>query len=123
VFSKLLRCIAGRQMVEAIYLLEDVVIQGRELGQFVNDFTWYLRNLLLAQNSDNLEDILDISSENLAALKEEAAMVEPAVLMRYIRIFSELSGQMRYSSQKRVLLEVAIVKLCKPSMERNLDSI
>ena len=93
VFSKLLRCIAGRQMVEAIYLLEDVVIQGRELGQFVNDFTWYLRNLLLAQNSDNLEDILDISSENLAALKEEAAMVEPAVLMRYIRIFQNYPGR------------------------------
>ena len=50
-------------------------------------------------------------------------MVKPEVIMRYIRVFSELSGQMRYSTQKRVLLEVALVKLCKPSMERNMDSI
>lgn len=123
VFSRLLRCIIDQKITDAVYLLEDIVVQGRELYQFVIDFTWYLRNLMLAQNSENLEDILDISSENLAALKEETKLIKPDTLMRYIRVFSELSGQMRYSSQKRVLLEVALVKLCKPSMERNLDSI
>lgn len=123
VFSRLLRCILQQNVTESVYLLEDIVVQGRELYQFVMDFTWYLRNLMLAQNADNLEDILDISTENLAALKEEAKMIKPEIVMRYIRVFSELSGQMRYSTQKRVLLEVALVKLCKPSMEKNLDSI
>lgn len=123
VFSKLLRYIIARDVTGAIYLLEDVIIQGRELSQFVTDFIWYMRNLLLAQSSDDLEDVLDISSENMAALKEEAQMLDANTLMRYIRVFSELSGQIRYSTQKRVLLEVALVKLCKPAMERNYDSI
>ena len=57
------------------------------MGQFVTDFTWYLRNLLLVQSSDNMEDVLDISADNLALLKEEAEMVDPEILMRYIRIF------------------------------------
>ena len=43
--------------------------------------------------------------------------------MRYIRIFSELSNQLKYATQKRVLLELAIIKLCKPQMEQNYDSI
>ena len=30
---------------------------------------------------------------------------------------------MRYASQKRVLLEIALIKLTKPSMEQNLDSV
>ena len=123
VFSKLLRCIIANDVTGSIYLLEDVIIQGRELSQFVTDFIWYMRNLLLAQSSDDLEDVLDISSENMASLKEEAQMVDANTLMRYIRVFSELSGQIRYSTQKRVLLEVALVKLCKPAMERNYDSI
>ena len=46
------------------------MIEGRELGQFVTDFTWYLRNLMLVQSSDDMEDVLDISSENLALLKK-----------------------------------------------------
>ena len=123
VFSRLLRCIISQDITSAIYLLEEIIIQGRELSQFVTDFIWYMRNLLLAQSSGDLEDILDVSSENLAALREEATMVDSHSLMRYIRVFSELSGQIRYSSQKRVLLEVALVKLCKPAMERNYDSI
>mgnify|MGYP000470666594 FL=1 len=43
--------------------------------------------------------------------------------MRYIRIFSELSNQLRYASQKRVMVEVALIKLTRPSMEPNLDSV
>ena len=43
--------------------------------------------------------------------------------MRYIRIFSELSNQIRYATQKRVLMEIALIKLCKPQMERDYDSL
>ena len=50
-------------------------------------------------------------------------MIEPDTLMRYIRIFSDLSGQIRYASQKRVLVEVAFIKLCNPAMETRQDAI
>lgn len=30
--------------------------------------------------------------------------------MRFIRIFSELSNQIRYASQKRVLIELALIQ-------------
>ena len=123
VFSRLLRCVMAQDAAGALKLIEDISIQGRELGQFVVDFTWYLRNLMLVQSSDQLEDVLDMSSENLAALKEEAGQIKQAVLMRYIRIFSELTNQLRYSTQKRVLIELAVVKLCKPQMENNFESI
>jgi DNA polymerase-3 subunit gamma/tau len=89
----------------------------------VTDFTWYLRNLLLVQSSDGMEDVLDMSSDNLAALKEEAGMIKPEVLLRYIRIFSELGNQVRYSTQKRILIEIAIIKLCKPEMEKSYDAL
>ncbi|MFR8318048.1 MAG: DNA polymerase III subunit gamma/tau [Catenibacillus sp.] len=123
VFSRLLRCVDGGRFVEAVRLLEEIVIQGRELSQFVTDFIWYMRNLLLVQGSGDLEDILDISSENLQALKEEAQMIDNEKIMRYIRVFSQLSGQIKYSSQKRVLIEVALVKLCQPSMEEKNASL
>ena len=123
VFSRLLRSILANDIVAAIELLEDLIVQGRELGQFVTDFVWYLRNLLLVKSSDEMEDVLDMSSENLALLKEEADMIEADVIMRYIRIFSDLSGQLKYAPQKRVLIEIALIKLCRPSMERTPDEI
>ena len=123
IFSRLLRQILEKNVTGAIGVIDEMVIEGRELGQFVNDFTWYLRNLLLLKSSDNMEDVLDVSAENLEQLKEEAAMVRDDTLMRYIRIFSELQNQIKYAGSKRVMLEVALIKLCRPAMETNLDSV
>lgn len=50
-------------------------------------------------------------------------MVPIETLMRYIRIFSELSNQLRYAVQKRVLVEIALIKLCRPEMETDLGSV
>ena len=123
VFSRLLRSIIARDVPKVLDMVEELVMQGRELTQLAADFTWYLRNLLLVKTSDNIEDVLDVSSENLAQLKEEAQMIQVDMLLRYIRIFSELSGQLKYATQKRVLLEVALIKLCTPAMEVNQDSL
>lgn len=129
VFSKLLRFVTGKNVLGAIELLEEIVIQGRELTQFVTDFTWYLRNLLLVKTSGKeegqytLEDVIDASADTMQRYQEEAQEIEADTIMRYIRIFSELSGQIKYASQKRVLIEMTLIKLCKPSMEKDYTSI
>lgn len=123
VFSRLLRVVLSGDVTGAISLLEEIVMQGRELVQFVSDFTWYLRNLLLVKTADGMEDVIDISTENLLRLKEEAQMAENDVIMRYIRVLSELSGQIRYASQKRILVEMTLIKLCRPAMETDAQSL
>ncbi len=55
---------------------------------------------------------MDVSSENLKLLKEESEMTDVETLIRYIRIFSDLTNQIRFASQKRVLVEIALIKLC-----------
>lgn len=123
VFSKLFQAVLASDTKACIREIEEMIIQGRDLSQLINDFVWYMRNLLIAKTTDEPGDMLDMSEENLAVLKEEAAGVDMETLMRYIRIFSELSGQLRYASQKRILVEIAFIKLTTPSMEQNLDSI
>ncbi|MFR8547162.1 MAG: DNA polymerase III subunit gamma/tau [Lachnospiraceae bacterium] len=119
VFSDLLRKILREDLVAAISTLEKLIMQGRDLTQFVNDFTWYMRNLMLLKASDDMEDVLDVSTENLAQLREEAGMIRSDTLMRFIRIFSELANNIRYATNKRVLLELALIKLCKPEAQRD----
>ncbi|MBQ9990853.1 MAG: DNA polymerase III subunit gamma/tau [Lachnospiraceae bacterium] len=123
VFSKLFRLILARDIPGCIHLLEDIIMQGRELTQFVNDLSWYLRNLLLVKTSDNMEEMLDFSRENLNRLKEEAKETDAETILRYIRIFAGLASQMKYAVQKRILVEVALIKLCKPEMETSTDSL
>lgn len=123
VFSRMLREILKGDAAAALGVLQDIVLQGRELSQFVTDFAWYLRNLLLIKSADGVEDIIDVSSDNLVRLKEEAELAENDTIMRYIRILSELSGQIRYATQKRILIEMAVIKLCRPAMETDTASL
>lgn len=123
VFSRMFNAVTEGRTRDCITELEEIVIQGRELGQFVTDFIWYLRNLLLVQSADDPEGLVDLSEENLKQLKEDCTRADGNTLMRYIRVFSDLSNQLRYASQKRVLLEVALIRLTHPAMEPDLDSV
>ena len=123
VFSRLLRVVLEGNVSGAIGILEEMVVQGRELTQFVVDFTWYLRNLLLIKTADGIEDVIDVSTENLQKLKEEAKMADNDTIMRYIRVLSELCGQIRFAAQKRILIEIGLIKLCRPAMETDTQSL
>lgn len=124
VFSRFLNAIQQRNVANCITLLDEIEINGRELGQFTNDFVWFLRNMLLIKTTDDVSEVIfEISSENLELLKKDAEQVDENELMRYIRIFSDLSNQIRYASRKRVLVEIALIKLCRPQMEVNYDSL
>lgn len=123
VFRELFIAIRENHVTDCIRTLEELVAQGRELSQFVVDFIWYMRNLLLLKTAEDAEELLDMSEDNLKLLREDAALADENTLMRYIRVLSDLSGQMRYAAQKRVMVEIGLIKLCKPSMEQNLDSV
>ena len=99
VFATLLDCIIDKDIIGAVKLLEDIVIQGRELGQFVNDFTLYLRNLMLVKTADVQADALEISNEALEVLKEEA--------YNYFKIYQSILGIVRSD------------KICKPEANFN----
>lgn len=122
-FSQIFRAVVENRTTDCIYKLEELIIQGRELGQFAGDFIWYMRNLLLIKTTDDADDILDVSADNKKLLNEDAVLTDAETLMRYIRIFSELFNQLRYAGQKRVLVELAFIKLTKPAMEHNIESV
>ena len=117
VFGELLGEIIAGNAGRAVLIFEKVMERGREVGQFVSDFIWYMRNLLLAATSDEALEAVDASDEQLEVLKMHASHVEPETVMRYIRILSDLWNSMRLASNRRVLTEVAIVRLCRPQME------
>ncbi len=123
VFSRLLRLIIECNVPECVSLMDEISAQGRDLSQFVTDFIWYLRNLMLVQTADQSAQALEMTAENYEALREESKMVALPVLMRNIRICSELSNQLKFAVSKRVLIEMAIIKMMQPQMDDDLDSL
>ena len=123
IFGKLMAHIRTSNVTEALRLLDEIVVRGRELTQFTVDFTWYLRNLLLAKASEELMDTMEIPTDYREEFLKEVHANEEERLVRFIRIFSDLTNKIRYASQKRVLVEVALIKLCKPQTEENREAL
>jgi DNA polymerase-3 subunit gamma/tau len=122
-FGGLLEAALEGQTARCIGLIDEIVMQGRELGQLVSDFIWYLRNIMLLKASDLDADTLEVSEEELLELAAMSRKISEETLLRYIRVFSELSGRIRYAADKRVLLEMTFIKLIRPETEYNLDSV
>ena len=124
VFTRMLGTILSGDVAECMSLMEELIMQGRDLSQFVTDFIWYLRNLLLiktTRDTGKIEEVIEVSKDNLEDLKRDAGHIETDPLMYYIRVLSELSNDLRYSTQKRVKAEITFIKLMRPAMDNSQD--
>ena len=109
VYADFVKILANDDVAGMISMLDDVI--------------WYLRNLLMAKTTEHPEKIVDMSEENCRTLIEVSKLLETEMIFRYIRVLSDVENQMKYASQKRVLFEIALLKLGKPEMEKDYDSL
>ncbi len=108
----------------ALSVFEEMIGAGKEIGQIVTDLIWHLRDLLLLQKTDDAgSELIEATSEQLLMLKEDAAALPQAFLMRSIRLLSNLLNDLRHASNKRTLTEIAIIRLATPSTEQDAESL
>ena len=117
IYLSLFDAIKARDTKAALALINDAVWAGKDLSLFVNEFTTFMRDLLMLKY--NAEATVDVTSENLPRLIEAGADVEDDKLISFINIMQETSGKIKYASTKRIVLEVAIIKLCTPQMRQD----
>lgn len=93
----------------ALRAVAGVVDQGADLRQFARDIVEHLRALMLLKAGGD-DSLIDATENELIALHEQAQMVDLAVLLRWVRLFSALDGQIRGSAIPQLPLEMAVVE-------------
>ncbi len=94
-------------------VVDEIVLGGKDINLFLKEFVQHMRNLLMVKVSNNPEDILDMSKENIEQVKLQAARITVEEIMRYISIIQETESQAKWSNQGRIYLELAVIKMCK----------
>ncbi len=123
IFIELYYSIINQDVSKGINLIDELILKGKDLTQLIVSFTWFLRNVMLVKTSTDIDDIIDMPSEKVLQLRKMSVDVDLDSLLRYIRIFSELSNQIKFATQKRVMVETAFIKLCKPAMDNNEEAL
>ena len=105
--------IIQRNIEKSITIIDDVVFEGKDIYLFIKDLIAHYRNILMAKVTNNPEEVLDMSEENIALTKEQGSKIRAEEAMRCIRILQEAENNAKISKQARLYLELAIIKMCK----------
>ena len=109
----LTNAVIQRSVEKSIGIIEDVIYCGKDIYLFIKDLITHYRNLLMAKVTNNPEEVLDMSEENIALIKEQSARLRAEEIMRCIRILQEAENNAKLSKQARLYCELAIIKMCK----------
>lgn len=122
-FRRVTEAVLGGRMTKLMSLVEELVLEGKDPAVFASDLTWYWRNLLLLRNAPALSDSIEASREDREQMIETAAACEDEQLLRWIAVISELGRQMKQGYNKRILLEITMIRLCKPQMDEDTTAL
>lgn len=108
---------------EAIKLIDEVAAGGKDISQFIRDLMIHYRNLLMTKVVSKCEDVIDMSEEGIQHLKKLSGEYDKNNIIRCIGILSELENEAKWSVNPRILLEVALVKMCRTGADNSLEGI
>lgn len=107
----------------AILLVDELAACGKDMNQFIKDMLMHYRNLLMTKVVERCEEIIDMSKEGIELLKKQAAEYSKENIIRCIKLLSELENESKWASNPKILLEIAIVRLCKLGSDESLDGL
>jgi len=105
--------IVDRSIEKVMVIIDKLVYSGKDMQLFIKDLIAHFRNLLMVKVTNNPEEVLDMSLENISMVKEQGHKIRVEEIMRAIRILQDAEMNSKASKQSRLYLELAIVKMCK----------
>jgi DNA polymerase-3 subunit gamma/tau len=105
--------VIDRNIEKAMLIVDKLMYAGKDMQLFMKDLIAHFRNLLMVKVTNNPEEVLDMSLENIAMVREQGRKVRVEEIMRAIRILQEAEINSKASKQSRLYLELAIIKMCK----------
>lgn len=110
-FLELTEKVMTKNISEAFVLLDDALRDGKDVRQLMKDWMAHFRNLMIAKYVQDPGDMLNLSAENIALLQRQSLKIGISELNHAIVTIAKAINDARYSTQARILMEVAIVTI------------
>ena len=94
---------------KALVTVNEVLEDGKDISNLLWEIIKYVKDILLYKATNHLELY---SEEEKTKVKEIAETVEKERLINLVYAFSELENEMKFSTQKNIIFQAGIIKLC-----------
>ncbi len=115
--SEVVDAIKNKEIDRVLQAVDKLVMEGKNIGQFVSEMVMYYRNLMICSSVSNPEDIIDASMDSIQKMKQQCKGLERFEIVAVIKELSSLEAALKWSSHPRVLLETALIKLCESRVD------
>ncbi len=112
-----------RDVAGCLALVSRVVDEGKDLRQVMRTLIDHFRDLLVVKTGLRDADLIDTTEGRLAALAAQAEHTTIEDVLRVLNILSGTEGEARWSPQPRLLLEIALIRLCRPEMDPTVEGL
>lgn len=113
-FSVLAKLISAQDVSGVMEQFDQVMVQGKDPEQFLHDFMFYYRDMLLAKTAPSLQEIVERAMVD-EQFMQVAQQYSIPLLYEVIEALSQALTQLKWSTYARVLVELTLVKLCQPT--------
>jgi DNA polymerase-3 subunit gamma/tau len=118
--ANLVDLITSKNVKGILEEINELVMQGKDLKQFISELILYYRNILISKNTDNPEKLISTNKETLNIIIKQGQQLDLGQVIQIIKDLSLLESNIKWSTQPRILLETGLIKLCEEKF--NFDS-
>jgi DNA polymerase III subunit gamma/tau len=122
VVANLTRSILNQRGADALSIVHQQAEAGKDLGKLHSDLLGFFRNLLVYKiDPSSLRE--EIGEQARGALDELAPGIEGQRLLRLIEKVSEVEGTIKWASNKKLHLEIALIRAIQTLSEVSLGAV
>lgn len=118
------QALAARNVPALFSQVASLVEAGRDLLRFANDLASHLRDVYVVSVVGADRGVLPAAADDIAGLSAEAAaFADPDRVARSLGVLADAVGEMRYSTNQRLVLEVALTRISRPKSDLTLEAV
>ncbi len=105
--------IVGKDLENALFKIDEIIQDGKDINQFIKDLIFHFRNLLIVKTSNNPMEIMDIDEETVEKYILQVKDMSVDYILKVLDILNTSEAQAKWATQPRIILEMAIIKIVK----------
>lgn len=120
--ARALTCILDRRLPELLHLIHELAESGRDMGQLLSEIMSSVRELLVSKVAPQ-ESSLALPPEWRETLEQLIARTPTDKIVRLMEVLSAAEEHMRWSTNKRLHLEMGLIQAVHSLAEANISDI
>lgn len=117
------KSIANKEYSRLFETINEVVVSSKDILVFFSDLTSFYRDMMVVRSLGDAS-FLELPESEMKLLSESSSLFNMATLIYHANILDNAyTNMMRNPTQKRLMAEITLMKMCDPKLSDSTDSI